>query len=144
MKGPFKALVVVGSLALLFAGWIFFNRLHDLGYVDSAIGSMRGLVASEAKFAQAHPGIGYTCTLSALPPNDLTAELVRNARRNGYAFEIIGCSAEGGKMPNAKYQVVARPLFSRLPAFCSDQSGVLRSDEGGSVQKCLESGIPVG
>jgi hypothetical protein len=62
-----KLLVVLGSLTLIVAGWIFLSRLMRLGYVDSAIGSMRTLVAAETKYAQAHPEVGYTCSMSALP-----------------------------------------------------------------------------
>jgi len=100
------------------------------------------LVNSEAKFAQTHPDIGYACILSALPNDDLTAELVKNGRRNEYAFEI-SCPAEEAKRPTTKYQLTARPLITGMPAFCSDQTGVVKSDESGSIEKCLESGVPL-
>ena len=134
-------LVVVGSLILLVAGWIFLSRSTRFGYVDSAIGSMRALVAAETKYAQAHPQIGYVCSLSALPSDELTTELVRNGTRNKYAFEIGGCLPGDAKRPNTKYQITARPVLARMPAFCSDESGVVKYEESGSVQKCLESGV---
>ena len=143
-KRLLTALVILGSSALIVAGWILLSRSKRLAYVDSAIGSMRVLVATETGFAQAHPDIGYTCKLSALPSEDLTAELVKNGRRNEYVFEVIGCPAEDAKRPTTKYQLTARPLVTRMPAFCSDQSGVVKYDESGSIQKCLESGVPIG
>ena len=136
------ALVVLVSSAVIVAGWILVSWLKRIAYVDSAIGSVRTLVAAETKFAQAHPDIGYACTLSALPSDELTTELVKNGRRNQYAFEIGGCPAENAKRPATKYQLTARPLVRGMPAFCSDQSGVLKYDESGSIQKCLESGVP--
>jgi hypothetical protein len=138
-----KALIVIGTVTVIVAGWIFLSRSMRLGYVDSAIGSMRILVAAEAKYAQTHPKIGYTCTLSALSSDDSTFELVRNGRRNQYAFEINGCVGNG-KSPNAQYQIRARPLLTGMPAFCSDQSGIVKYDESGSTEKCHTSGIPVG
>lgn len=137
-----KAVVGLGSLALIVAAWILLSRLKRLGYVDSAIGSMRVLVNSEDKFVKTHPNIGYACTLSALPNDDLTAEIVKSGRRNGYAFEIT-CPAEDVKRPSTKYQLTARPLLTGMLAFCSDQTGIVKYDESGSIEKCLESGVPM-
>jgi len=95
-----KVIIVVCLLALVSGGWIIQRRSKRLGYVDSAIGSMRLLVAAQEKYAQAHPQLGYTCSLSALPSDGLTAELVRNGRSNEYAFEISICLAGDGKGPN--------------------------------------------
>jgi hypothetical protein len=137
-----KALAVLGSVTLIVTAWILLIRLKRLAYVDSAIGSLRVLVNSEIKFAHTHPDIGYACTLSALPNDDLTAELVKNGRRNEYAFEI-SCPVEEAKGPSTKYRLTARPLIRGMPSFCSDQTGVLKSDESGSIETCLESGIPL-
>ena len=142
-KQLLPVLVVLVSSAFIVAGWIFLSRLKRLAYLDSAIVSVRILVTAETKFAEAHPDIGYICTLSALPSDELTAELVKNGRKNEYAFEIGGCSAEDAKRTTTKYQLTARPLVTGMPAFCSDQSGVVKYDESGSIQKCLESGIPL-
>jgi len=138
------ALIVLGSSALIIAGWILVSQWERIGYLDSAIASMRVLVAAEATFAQAHPDIGYACTLSALPSDELTAQLVKNGRKNGYVFEIGRCPSEGVRGPASKYQLTARPLVTGMPAFCSDQTGVVKYDESGSIQKCLESGVPMG
>jgi hypothetical protein len=142
-KKLLKALVVLGSLALIGTGWIFLSRLERLGYVDSAIGTIRVVLAAETKFAQAHPDIGYSCTLSALPIEGLTAGFDEHGHRNEYAFEISGCRAGNAHSPNSKYQITARPLVSDVPAYCSDQSGILKYDESGSIQKCLENGPPI-
>jgi hypothetical protein len=139
------AMIVLIIVGLVVLGWIaiyYFRGSLMLGYVDSAIGSMRAIVAAEGRFAEAHPGLGYTCALSELPPDRLIGRLVNSGNRNGYAFEISGCQV-GGKDPNKRFQVTARPLHKQMPAFCSDQSGILRSDESGSPAKCLESGVPL-
>lgn len=116
-----------------------------LGYVDSAIGTLRALGAAETKFADAHPDVGFTCTLSQLEMDPLVAQLVKSRERNGYEFEIGGCRVEeDGKGPNPIYHVTARPLHKEQPAFCADESRVLKQDEGGSIAKCVEMGLPLG
>jgi hypothetical protein len=116
-----------------------------LGYVDSAIDRVRVVSAGETQFAKAHPELGYTCSLSQLPRSEEITRLLANDRiDNGYAFEIIGCQAVVPKKPKSTYYVTARPLHRGQPAFCSDQSGILRSDEGGSVEKCLATVVPFG
>lgn len=135
-------LIVVGLVVLGWVALYHFRGLLMLGYVDSAISSMRSIVAAEGRFAAAHPDLGYTCTLSELPADGLIGKLVSSKTRNGYAFEIRGCQ-NGGVNPNKRFQVMARPLHRQMPAFCSDQSGVVRTDESGSTTKCLESGMPL-
>jgi hypothetical protein len=115
-----------------------------LGYVDSAIVRVRAVTAAETQFAKAHPELGYTCTLSQLPHDELIARLVNERHDNGYAFGIIGCQRTEPKKPNSMYHLTARPLHSGLPAFCSDPSGIVRSDDTGSVEKCLANGVPLG
>lgn len=138
-----KTLVVLGSLTLaVVAGRIFLSQLMRLGDVDSAVVSTRALGAAETKYAKAHPETGYTCSLTVLPSDELTADLMRKSTRNKYTFEIGGCHFGDGHNPNAQYRVTARPLLMGMPAFCSDQSGVLKYDDSGSTEKCLTSGVP--
>jgi hypothetical protein len=138
-----KTAIGLGSFALIVLCWIYLSRAMRLGYIDSAIGSVRTLVVAETKYAEAHPEVGYTCSMSALPSDEFkTVEQLRNGTRNGYAFEIIGCHAANGARSSAKYQLMARPLLKGMPAYCSDQSGIVKYEESGSVQKCLESGVP--
>jgi hypothetical protein len=139
-KGFPRTMLLVGYLGLAISVTTVFQGLLGLGYVDSAIGSMRTLVAAETRFAKAHPSLGYTCMLSELPPDPLIASPARNGQRNGYLFEITGCRENSGQEPNPGYTLTARPLHKGIPAFCTDQSGILRSDENGSVEKCLKNG----
>jgi hypothetical protein len=129
------------TVAVILLGYIAFTTLRGLmmlGYMDSAIGRVRALSAAEAQFSRENPKIGYTCTLSQLPRSkEITTLLAQNNLDNGYAFEIIGCHATVPEKPTATYYVTARPLHGGQPSFCSDQSGILMSHEGGSVEKCL-------
>ena len=138
--------LVVVTVVLIVVGYFGFRWLRGsmmLGYVDSAIGRMRALNDAEARFAPAHPSVGYTCALSQLPRSgEVQRLLTANGIDNGYAFEIAGCRASDGT-PNPAYYTSARPLHSGQPAFCSDQSGILRADYSGSVEKCRANGVPL-
>lgn len=139
------ALVVLAGVIVL--GYFAFRMilgLMMLGYVDSAIYRMRVLSASEAQFAKAHPELGYTCNFSQLLSSDETVRRVaNNPIGKGYAFEIVGCQAQGVAKPNATYHLMAKPLHSGQPAYCSDQSGILKADHKGSVERCRTSGVPL-
>jgi hypothetical protein len=131
----------LGAFVLVVAG-ILLSRGMRLGYTDPAIGSLRTLVDAEKKCAEAHPEVGYTCSISALPSDTFKiVEQLRTGARNKYAFQIGGCQVANSGHPNTKYQLTARPLVKGMLAYCSDQSGVVKYDESGSVQKCLESGM---
>ena len=115
-----------------------------LGYVDSGIGRMRVLYAAESQFAKEHPARGYTCNLAELPKSgEVQRMLAGNGTDNGYAFEIEGCQAPGAGVPSSTYHTSARPLHSGQPAFCSDQTGILKADYSGSVEKCRANGLPL-
>lgn len=132
-------------LAAVVFGWVFvyyFRGLLRLGYVDSAIGTVRTLVDEEKVFAEAHPDSGYACKLSDLSSTEMLRELAKSGRRNGYSFELL-CRAGVGAGLHQAFQVIAHPLHADMPVFCSDQSGILRSDYGGSTAKCLESRGPL-
>ena len=99
---------------------------------------------AEISNAGARPDIGYTCSLSDLS-QQIDSELA-SGRKNGYAFELTGCASGGEGAGNIKYQVIAYPTARNqtgVRAFCSDESAVIRVDNEGSGQKCLESGTPL-
>jgi type IV pilus assembly protein PilA len=110
---------------------------------SSALGSVRILNAAEATYAAAHTEQGYTCSLSDLADAASIKGPLATGQKNGYAFELSGCSpgTEGG--PNMKYQVVAYPVRvnqTGVRAFCSDESAAIKVDSGGSARACIENG----
>lgn len=100
---------------------------------------MRTLAANENKFAEVHPAIGFTCKLADIAGDSKIA----SGRNNGYMFEIRDCEATVGNRSNATYHLTASPLLPGMPAFCSDQSGILKADYDGSAIQCLRSGQPL-
>jgi hypothetical protein len=109
----------------------------------SAVGSMHILVIAEVGYAGSRPEAGYTCTLADLAGAGLIDAKLASGQKSGYVFELFGCtsSENGGK--NVKYRVVAYPLTRNTTgtrAFCADESTVVKTDEKGSPQDCMESG----
>jgi type IV pilus assembly protein PilA len=108
---------------------------------SSAVASVRTLNNAEDSYAIAHPGTGYTCSLSDL--RQLIDSNLVGGEKSGYIFEIDGCVADPAKGSIFKYQIAAHPEQTNqtgVRAFCTDESAVIRVDTGGSGQKCLEDG----
>jgi hypothetical protein len=131
--------VVLGTSVWITIRYIW--PLAKLGYVDSAIGTLRTLVTAEEVFAKKHPARGYSCAFSDLDSDAMLRALAKSGNRNGYAFDLV-CPAKDRDGIQRAYKVTARPLHTNMPAYCSDQSGVLRYDEKGSPSDCLQNGIP--
>ena len=133
-----SGLAVIGCGVLLTVFWL--RPAMRLAYVDSAISTLRILVNAEERFATAHPDWGYACEFSDLDLNELAQGFVRSSQRNGYAFALV-CATKNGDAAHRGFQVAGRPLASHMAAYCADQSGVVRYDEGGSTERCLKTGI---
>jgi type II secretory pathway pseudopilin PulG len=110
---------------------------------SSAVASVRTLYTAETSYASAHQEKGYTCQLGDLRNTGSINSELGSGTRAGYIFELIECNAENPGGPNTKFQVIAYPITkgsSGRRAFCSDETGVVRSDPSGSGQSCLENG----
>jgi type IV pilus assembly protein PilA len=110
---------------------------------SSAMAAVRTLTVAEVSYSSSHADAGYTCALSDLASAGLIDARLASGQKNGYAFELVGCGPppEGGA--NVKYRLLAYPLTRNQTgrrAFCSDESGVVKSNENGSPQDCMESG----
>jgi len=110
---------------------------------SSAVAAVRTLAVAEVGYSSSHPDAGYTCTLSELGGAGLIDARLASGQKSGYVFELSNCrpSADGGA--NVKFRVVAYPVTRNTTgtrAFCSDESGVVKTDEKDSPQDCLENG----
>jgi hypothetical protein len=117
----------------------------------NALSAVRKIVAAETTYAATYPAVGYTCTLSDLDgfgggePNEHQAMLISSGlasgRHQGYSFALSGC----GGAPANTFRLTAAPIgesYGRR-AFCSDQSGAIRSSSDGGAASCLGSGTLV-
>jgi type IV pilus assembly protein PilA len=130
---PFTLIIVAIAIPNLLRARIAANEA-------SAVNAVRTLNVAETIYAQAHRD--YTCSLSDL--RNVIGESLASGQKHGYVFELSGCAPAGG--PSGKYQVAAYPMRenqSGVRAFCSDESGVIRTDGAGSAQGCLASGSPL-
>ncbi len=110
---------------------------------SAAVGAVRMLGSAEITYAAAHPGQGYTCSLSDFAEATSITGPLATGRKNGYVFELTNCSAETEGGAIAKYKIAAHPLAvnqTGVRAFCSDESGIIKADASGSAQGCLEHG----
>jgi hypothetical protein len=140
MKPRVRTTLKVSVVVALGAGLAWFEWLRPamrLADVDSAIVTLRILAGAEKRFAESHPQEGYACRFSRLDLSELPKEFGESSRRSGYAFEI---SCPGAEDHHTDFQVTARPLEKDMAAYCVDQSGILKYDEGGSVSRCLAAG----
>jgi hypothetical protein len=121
----------------------------------SVLAAMRTILTAEATYNSTYGRVGYTCTLSDLDgfgggePNEHQAMLIASGlasgKKYGYVFALSGCAGT----PATGFHLVATPApagyggssFGRR-AFCSDQSGAIRSSADGNPATCLASGVP--
>jgi hypothetical protein len=101
---------------------------------------------AENIYAEMHPGLGYTCTLSDLVNvgrgmdedgmyKFMDAEIAGGVY-NGYRFTLTGCERRPARM----FRVVAEPVAGRGKAYCSDNTSNLRSSDDGHGATCLVAG----
>jgi type IV pilus assembly protein PilA len=113
---------------------------------SSAVESVQTIMAAENTYSSLHPQAGYTCAMTDLGNDHLIDSKLASGPRNGYAFELMACSPGPDGNGNRSYQVVAYPVTvnqTGVRAFCGDESGLIRVDEKGSPQNCLQSGQPL-
>jgi type IV pilus assembly protein PilA len=113
---------------------------------SSAVATVRTIQTAEITYSSSHPQAGYTCAMSDLVADQLIDSKLASGPRNGYAFDLMTCSPGPDGSANRTYQVVAYPVAlnqTGVRAFCADESGLIRVDEKGSPQNCLQSGQPL-
>lgn len=129
------------SILMVIAGFSVYNA-RQAANQSSAVSGVRTLNTAEIAYAQAHPAIGYTCSLSDLSEVWGIDDLARG-RKNGYVFVLQGCASAKANGPIARYQLLAYPVAqnkTRLPAYCSNESDRIKIDQNGSPQNCLRTG----
>ena len=67
-----------------------------------------------------------------------------SGKKNGYSFRVQDCSSTTPNGPIVRYRVVAFPTVpgkNAVPAYCSDESDLIRVARSGSPLECLERGV---
>ena len=150
--------LAIAGIALGFVGVVLILAFVGLGVYEvrkaerdineppgetTVVSSMRTLNMAEIAYGQAHRELGYTCSLSELSGAwQLSSELV-GGRKLGYQFELKNCTPTKPGGPVAKYQLLAYsadPVSSDAPAYCTDQSDIIRMTKNGPAQDCFAMG----
>ena len=116
-----------------------------------ALADMRKIVTAEMTYAASYPAVGFTCTLSDLDgfgaseTNEHQAMLISSGlasgKHQGYTFSLSACSGT----PAVSFRLTATPSgqsYGRR-AFCTDQSGTIRSSADGNAASCQSGGTQV-
>ncbi len=127
------------------------TSIQTSGSNAMVVAAMRTISTAEVTYASTYPNVGFTCTLSNLDgfgggePNERQAMLISSGlasgKRYGYVFTLSECTGT----PATGYHLTAAPDGNGLggKAYCSDQSGVIRSSEDGNAAACLAGGAPI-
>jgi hypothetical protein len=109
----------------------------------SVVSSMRTLNTAEIAYGQAHRKVGYTCSLTDLARVWGISKDLAGGKKSGYQFELRNCVPAKPGGPIAKYQLLAYsadPAQAGAPAYCTDESDVIRVVRNGSPQDCFKRG----
>ena len=129
---------------------VFTQSFHDKYFgmaknEATAVSTLKKINTLERQYAATHPTKGFACELPSLQqagktrdPYDGTTALLAG-EWSGYKFTVASCTAErNGTI--AHYEVTAAPIKpggTGAHAFCTDDSGRLFYDNGGSPAQCL-------
>ena len=106
---------------------------------------LRTVVNAESSYKERHPDQGFTCSLPELAKfakesagegrSAILDDELAGGKKDGYIFALTGCD-------KSHFKVAAEPAApeSGGAAFCSDESGVLKSAKNGKATTCLVHG----
>ena len=147
-------LLIVVAIILIIAAIAIPNLLRSrmAANESSAVGSLRTINTAEVAYSTTYPAIGFTA-LSALggaapctSATSATACLIDNVLsaspnvKSGYDFTATA----SGSAPSVQYTSLGLPTVvgqSGQRAFCSDQSGVIRYNTGGTACSNADSAL---
>jgi hypothetical protein len=136
---------VAGNTSVSFAG---LHAVHE--GADAAPSqappqqAVRNLASAEILFAQMHPQIGFSCSLSELSEASKLMQVdpqVNNGLYKGYRFSLTGCQGR----PAGSFQIFAEPAVAtpNAKAYCVDATQNLRASDDGRGATCLSVGNPI-
>jgi hypothetical protein len=117
----------------------------------TAVGNLRKLTGIQRRFSAAHPEEGFTCQMSLLKSTTPSAgdydpeRFLLLDQYVGYRIKLDGCDPDPKGLVT-HYRATAVPVEpgkTGVRAFCTDQSGALWYDNGGSADDCLARREPI-
>lgn len=122
-------------LVVSFLAWFLFNA-RELGYVDSAIGSLRILSNAAQQYATAHPEEGFPRSLEEMYAAGLIDDTLRYGLKNRYRYVYVP-RVSGVNQPVKSYEIRAYSpdFWPKRLYFYMDESGLIRFSDAGPANK---------
>ena len=131
MSKPEKALVATVLFAALLFVVSFVFKARELGFMDSAIGSLRELGNSAHVYATSHPKNGFPTSIEEMYAAGLINDKLRHGLKNRYRYAYLPrISHQNGAVEG--YQIHGDPIdgWPKRWHFYTDETGVIRLKEG--------------
>jgi len=142
---PFLVTIGILSLVALLTPVLDGPNSHRAAREATAVGNLHRLATLQASYSASHPNKGFACQLSLLKSNKSASggydpdEFLLSETYAGYRITLTGCEPGTNGVVHS-YRAIAvprEPGKSGVRAFCTDQTGALWYDAGGSPENCL-------
>ncbi|HET8924158.1 MAG TPA: hypothetical protein VFN26_14310 [Candidatus Acidoferrum sp.] len=136
MNKPAKVLSAVVLLGAFFYLAFFLFNARELGYLDSAIGSLRELNNSAQAYAVAHPKTGFPRSIDEMYAAGLINDTLRLGLKNRYRYTYLPrIWSQNGLVEG--YEIHGDPIDSwpKRWHFYTDETGVIREREDAPANK---------
>ena len=145
------ALIAVFCAAAFFIPVLDGPNSHRAACEAVAVGNLRTLSGLQSRFSAAHPVQGFTCQMPLLKSTTPSTgdydpeQFLISDRYAGYRIKLDGCEPDQQGLVTRYWAtaVPAEPGKSGVRAFCTDQSGAIWYDKGGSAVNCLARRQPI-
>ncbi|HKW61234.1 MAG TPA: hypothetical protein VJN89_01700 [Candidatus Acidoferrum sp.] len=129
-KAAKVVLATVLFAAFLFLALFLFNA-RELGYMDSAIGSLRELNNSAHAYAAAHPKNGFPRSIEEMYAAGLINDTLRHGAKNRYRYTYLPRISSQNALVEG-YEIRGDPIddWPKRWHFYSNEAGVIRLKEG--------------
>lgn len=140
MNKPVKDVFATVSFAAFILLAFFLFNARELGYMDSAIGSLRELNRSAHAYAAAHPKNGFPQSIEEMEAAGLVNDTLRHGLKNRYRYTYLPrVSDQTGAVEG--YEIRGDPIedWPKRWHFYTNETGVIHVKEGAPASQTSPS-----